>query len=98
MMASNVAILAAGTVAAMTPHYPWYYAWLALPCCLRVLPSVLWLSVAPLLLYSDPFHDELLLQTAVFVPAILLAVRDVATASPAVPDSPPHGISDLPRV
>ena len=84
-MAGNVALLAAGTVAAMSPHYPWYYAWLALPCCLRVWPSVLWLSAAPLLLYSDPFHDEILLPTAVFVPAILLAARDLMTASPRLP-------------
>jgi hypothetical protein len=75
-MAGNVALLAAATVAAMSPHYPWYYAWLALPCCLRVWPSVLWLSVAPLVLYSDPFHDEILIPTAVFVPAMVLAVRD----------------------
>jgi hypothetical protein len=76
-MAGNVALLAAATVAAMSPHYPWYYAWLALPCCLRVWPSVVWLSVAPLVLYSDPFHDEILIPTAVFVPAAVLAVRDV---------------------
>jgi alpha-1,6-mannosyltransferase len=85
VMASNVALLAAGTIAAMSPHYSWYYGWLALPCCLRVWPSVLWLSVAPLVLYSDPFHDELLLESAVFVPAILLAVRDFIIASPRPP-------------
>jgi hypothetical protein len=77
-MAGNVALLAAATMAAMSPHYPWYYAWLALPCCLRLWPSVLWLSVAPLFLYSDPFHDEVLIPTAVFVPAMALAVRDFA--------------------
>jgi hypothetical protein len=76
-MAGNLALLAAATVAAMSPHYPWYYAWLALPCCLRLWPSVVWLSVAPLVLYSDPFHDEILIPTAVFVPAAVLAVRDV---------------------
>jgi hypothetical protein len=69
----RVAILAAGTTAAMSAHYPWYYAWLALPACLSVRPAVLWLSVAPLLLYSDPWHDEIGLQSAVFVPAIALA-------------------------
>jgi hypothetical protein len=75
-MAGNVALLAAATVAAMSPHYPWYYAWLALPCCLRLWPSVVWLSAAPLLLYSDPFHDQIWIPTAVFVPAIMLAMRD----------------------
>ncbi len=83
-MASNVTLLAAGTVAAMSPHYPWYYAWLALPSILRVWPSVIWLSTAPLLLYSDPWHDEILIPTAVFVPAALLALRDFTRARPAV--------------
>jgi hypothetical protein len=75
-MAGNVAVLAAATVAVMSPHYPWYYAWLALPSCLIAYPSVVWLSAAPLLLYSDPWHDEILIPTAVFVPAMLLALRD----------------------
>jgi hypothetical protein len=83
-MAGNVTLLAAGTVAAMSPHYPWYYAWLALPSILRVWPSVTWLSTAPLLLYSDPWHDEILIPTAVFVPAAWLALRDFTRARPAV--------------
>jgi hypothetical protein len=77
-MAGNVAMLAAVTVAVMSPHYPWYYAWLALPCCLVARPWIVWLSAAPMLLYSDPFHDEILLPTAVFVPAIVLAFFDIA--------------------
>jgi hypothetical protein len=76
-MADGVALLAAGTVAAMSAHYPWYFAWLALPLCLSVRPTVLWLSVAPLLLYSDPWHDEIGLQTIVFLPAILLASAEI---------------------
>ncbi len=76
-MAGAAALLAAATMAIMSPHYPWYYAWLALPSCLLAWPSVIWLSAAPMLLYSDPWHDEILLPTAVFVPAIFLAWRDV---------------------
>jgi alpha-1,6-mannosyltransferase len=74
-LGSNMAFLAAGTMAAMSPHYPWYYAWIALPSCLWVWPSAIWLS-----LYSDPWHDEILISSAVFVPAVILAVRDVAHA------------------
>ena len=77
-LGGNVAVLAAGTVAAMSPHYPWYYVWLALPCCLCAIPSVIFLSAAPLLLYSDPWHDEIWLPTAVFLPAAGLALRDLA--------------------
>ncbi len=73
----NMALLAAGTTAAMSPHYPWYYVWLAMPSCLAPIPSVIFLSAAPLLLYSDPWHDEILIPTAVFVPAALLAARDL---------------------
>ncbi len=73
----GVALLAAVLLAAFSPHYPWYYAWLALPCCLWCAPSVIWLSVAPVLLYSDPWHDEILLPTAVFVPALMLAAADL---------------------
>ena len=80
MLGGNVALLAAGTVAAMSPHYPWYYAWLALPSCLRVWPSVIWLSAAPLILYSDPWHDEILIPTAVFLPAAILALHDFTRA------------------
>ena len=73
----GVALLAASVIVAISPHYPWYYAWLALPCCLWCRPSVIWLSVAPLLLYSDPWHNEILLPTAVFMPAVVLAAADV---------------------
>jgi len=32
-LCGNAAILAAETTIALSPHYAWYYAWLALPCC-----------------------------------------------------------------
>ncbi len=76
-LCGRVAVLAAATMAVMSPHYPWYFAWLALPCCLCCWPSVIWLSVAPILLYSDPWHDEILLPTLVYVPAAGLAVMDI---------------------
>ncbi len=76
-LGSRVALLAAATMAVITPHYPWYFAWLAVPCCLCCWPSIIWLSVAPILLYSDPWHDEILLPTLVYVPAAGLAVMDI---------------------
>lgn len=81
-VARGVAILAACTTAALSPHYPWYYVWLALPCCLAPLPSVIFLSAAPFLLYSDPYHDAILIPSAVFIPAALLALRDLAQRAP----------------
>jgi alpha-1,6-mannosyltransferase len=73
LIGDRVGILAAATTALMSAHYPWYFSWLAFPGCFSVRPTVLWLSVAPMLLYSDPWHDEILLQTVVFLPAIVLA-------------------------
>jgi hypothetical protein len=87
-VARNVALLAMGTMAAMSAHYPWYFAWLALPACLVPWPSLLWLSAAPLFLYCDPWHDEILIPTAVFVPFALLAARDLWRARPH-----PHPVS-----
>jgi hypothetical protein len=84
----NVALLATGTMAAMSAHYPWYFAWLALPACLVPWPSLLWLSAAPLFLYCDPWHDEILIPTAVFVPFAILAARDAWRAWPR-----PHPVS-----
>ena len=86
-LARNVALLATATVFAMSPHYTWYYAWLALPACLVPWPSLIWLATAPILLYSDPWHDEILLPTAVFVPFLCLAARDLLRARAA-----PHPI------
>jgi alpha-1,6-mannosyltransferase len=59
---------------AISPHYPWYFAWLAVPCVLAPTPAVLWLSAAPILMYLDTFGDRFVWPSVVYVPAILLAV------------------------
>jgi hypothetical protein len=74
----NAAILAALATATLSPHYPWYFVWLALPACLYPSPPIVWLSVAPLLLYLDPIHDRFVWPTLVYLPAIALALREVA--------------------
>lgn len=70
---------AAGTMMAVltfaiSPHYPWYYAWLAMPSVLAPAPVMVWLSAAPMLLYLDTFGDRLAWPSVVYVPAILLAL------------------------
>ena len=62
---------------AVSPHYPWYFAWLAVPCVLAPIPAVLWLSAAPILMYLDTFGDRFLLPSVVYVPAILLALSSL---------------------
>lgn len=59
---------------AVSPHYPWYFAWLAVPCVLAPTPAVLWLSAAPVLLYLDTFGDRFVWPSVIYVPAILLAL------------------------
>jgi alpha-1,6-mannosyltransferase len=81
--AGPVAICAAaGTMMALltfaiSPHYPWYFAWLAVPCVLAPSPAVLWLSAAPILLYLDTFGDRFVWPSVVFVPAIGLAIASL---------------------
>jgi alpha-1,6-mannosyltransferase len=70
---------------AISPHYPWYFAWLAMPCVLAPTPAVLWLSAAPMLMYLDTFGDRFVWPSVVYVPAILLAVSSLLPSSTAAP-------------
>ncbi|MBN9560530.1 MAG: DUF2029 domain-containing protein [Alphaproteobacteria bacterium] len=76
-LCGNAAILAAATMIALSPHYAWYYAWLALPCCVCPLRSVVYLAVGSLLLYLDPWNERFFWASLVFAPTIILAVLDV---------------------
>jgi hypothetical protein len=71
------AILMGVLTFAISPHYPWYFAWLAVPSVLAPYGSVLWMSAAPVLLYLDTHGDRFLWPSVVFVPALLLAVADL---------------------
>ncbi len=79
---SNAAILVAGTLLAMSPHYPWYYPWAALFACLAPWRSVVLLSCAPVLLYCDPYHATILFPSLVFVPILILACLDWRAGRP----------------
>jgi len=70
----DTAILAAGATIIVSPHYTWYFAWLAVPCVVAPLPSVIWLSAAPVLLYLDPFQERFFWPSLVYLPAIALAL------------------------
>src|SRR6185437_11804811 len=59
---------------AVSPHYPWYFAWLAVPSVLAPTPAVLWLSSVPVLIYLDGYGDNLLWSCVVYVPVLLLAL------------------------
>jgi len=71
------AVLMAVLTFAISPHYPWYYAWLAMPSVVAPTRSVLWLSSAPILLYLDTYGDRFVWPSVVFLPALLLALIDL---------------------
>ncbi len=92
-VAGDVAILGACTMTAINPHYPWYFVWLALPSCLSPYRSIIFLSVAAMLLYRNPLDERFLWPSLLYVPAIILAVLDLRlgahrglVAAPAAPE------------
>ncbi len=76
LVCGNAAILAGGTLLALSPHYPWYYPWLALFACLAPWRSAVFLSCGAVILYCDPYHDTILFPSLVFVPTLILAAVD----------------------
>lgn len=72
--AAGMAGLGVAGMLAISPHYDWYFAWLAMPAVLAPSPAALFLSVAPLLLYLDPLAGRLLWPALVYVPAWSLAL------------------------
>ena len=78
-------ILAGFTVVAISPHYPWYFVWLAVPACVAPFRSVIWLSVAPLLLYLDPWTEKFVWASLVYVPVFVLIWFDLKRGLPVSP-------------
>ena len=74
MLCRDTAILAAFATVALSPHYAWYFAWLALPSVVAPLPAVIWLASAPVVLFIDPFHDRFFWPSVVYLPAAGLAL------------------------
>lgn len=68
------ALLMAVLIFAISPHYPWYFAWLAVPATIAPSPAVIWLSAAPVLIYLDGYSGNLIWPSIVFVPAVVLAL------------------------
>jgi len=73
----DTAMLAALATVAISPHYPWYFAWLALPSVVAPLPAVIWLSVAPIALYLDPFHERFFWPSLIYLPAAGLCLATI---------------------
>ena len=67
-------------MAGLSPHYPWYYAWLLIPACVAPFPSILYLATASPLLYLNPVHLKLFWPSFLYVPFVLLAAWDLCGA------------------
>ena len=70
---------------ALSPHYPWYYPWLAVPAVLSPMRSTIWLGAAAMLLYVSPLHERFIWPGLLFLPALILAVLDMRVAERAAP-------------
>ena len=73
----DVAVLMTAVVVAVTPHYTWYFVWLALPACLAAYPSVIYLSVAAIVQYHDPFDGALPAFSIIYLPFVVLLQHDL---------------------
>jgi alpha-1,6-mannosyltransferase len=74
--------LAAAFTVLLSPHYPWYFAWIVAFLCFMPAPSVLYLSVASLLLYfvsggPDLDGGRMLIEAAIYGPFAVLAVLEL---------------------
>ncbi len=76
-------LLGTVTTVAITPHYAWYFGWLAYLACLAPWRCVIWLTAACLLLYLDPVHTALGWSSLIYAPFLLLALRDWRHPMPA---------------
>ena len=71
------AVLMTSVTAAISPHYPWYFAWLALPAIVTPSRVTVWLSAAPMVLYLTPSDSHFVWPSLVYAPALVLALADL---------------------
>jgi hypothetical protein len=83
-VAGNVALLGTAMMLLISPHYPWYFVWLAAPAVLAPNAATIWLSSAAILLYENPLPDHFIWQALLFAPAIVLIWHDRRVAKPIV--------------
>jgi alpha-1,6-mannosyltransferase len=78
ILCRDTGLLAAAAMAATSPHYHWYFAWLTLPAVVTPSRALLWLATAPLLLIEAPVPgDRFFWPSLVYVPAIVLLLTNL---------------------
>ena len=78
------AVLATSFTVLLSPHYPWYFAWLVVFLCFLPSASLLWLTTASFVLYLVPVgshlvadRHRLLVKSALYGPFAALALFDL---------------------
>lgn len=74
--AQEVCVMATALMILVTPHYPWYFAWLALPACLVPVRSVIFIATAAMILHFDVWHEKILWPTLIWLPFAALMALD----------------------
>ena len=75
-VAAQAGALATFLMVTLSPHYPWYYAWVSVFAVISPQRCTIYLGVAALLLYLDPLHERFVWPALVFVPTIILSLLD----------------------
>jgi hypothetical protein len=80
IIARRFMLVAGVLMLGLSPHYPWYYAWLLIPACILPASSILYLATLSPLLYLNPTHTKLFWPGLLFIPFIALGFRDLKFA------------------
>ena len=93
-------LLAGAFIVLLSPHYPWYFAWLVLFAALVPSAALLWLTLASFLLYLTPVGSQLVwdrrrfvVESVLYLPALLLAA--IALWRHRRREQPRHGDSQV---
>lgn len=77
-LCQDAGLLIGVALAAISPHYHWYFAWAALPAVVAPSAALLWLATAPLLLIIDPIgHSQFLWPSLIYLPAAALLLVEL---------------------
>jgi alpha-1,6-mannosyltransferase len=88
-LCQDAGTLGAVAMVAISAHYHWYFAWLALPAVVAPSAALLWLATAPLLLIIGPIpHDRFIWPSLIYVPAAALLLAELRWRR-ALPRNPP---------
>jgi alpha-1,6-mannosyltransferase len=77
---SDAALLGVVVMTGLSPHYAWYFAWLAVPATIAPSRSAIWMSAAAMILYYSPLPDRFLWPSILYLPAVVLMWIDARSA------------------